>query len=242
MDGARGVASFGLTMLCWRTISGIMSASRPFSSHSGFILQFARAEPPVAGWPRQLSECAGGFILQKVCEECGSIFDGSTKQKRCSRVCYGNYRSRVIRGETHPTYKGLIDRDGYLARFVPGHPMAGKDGYVLEHRRVVFDAGIEIPDGCHVHHKNHIRKDNRLENLAVMTESEHHSHHTVVGMTVVNQYGVWAVHNEEGRKQAKLRQLEKHRQWMANNAERIKEYREHYKAGVRIGRGKGKRL
>jgi hypothetical protein len=56
---------------------------------------------------------------------------------------------------------------GYVRVFEPSHPLANADGYVLQHRKVVYDAGIEIPPGAHVHHLNRNRADNRLENLAV---------------------------------------------------------------------------
>lgn len=51
--------------------------------------------------------------------------------------------------------------------------MARPNGYVAEHRRVVYDAGIPIPPGAHVHHINHDRLDNRIENLAVLDAAAH---------------------------------------------------------------------
>jgi hypothetical protein len=55
--------------------------------------------------------------------------------------------------------------------------LAGRDGFVLMHRMVVHDAGIEIPDGWHVHHKNGDKIDNRLENLEVKDPSTHSHDH-----------------------------------------------------------------
>ena len=52
-----------------------------------------------------------------------------------------------------------------------------KTGYVAEHRYVVYEAGVEIPVGHHVHHLNHNKLDNRLENLEVLSNSEHISKH-----------------------------------------------------------------
>lgn len=82
---------------------------------------------------------------------------------------------------------------GYVMLWMPGHPMAQAFGYVLEHRYVVHEAGIEVPDGFHVHHLNHVKTDNRLENLAVMSASAHRSHHMHPGAIVKNQYGQWVV-------------------------------------------------
>lgn len=75
----------------------------------------------------------------------------------------------------------------------PHHPLAGKDGNVLAHRLVLHDAGIAIPDGWNVHHKNGNKQDNRLENLEVLPKSEHHRLHIREAGCVVNQYGTWSL-------------------------------------------------
>lgn len=65
-------------------------------------------------------------------------------------------------------------RDGYVAVFCPDHPMKSKDGYVMEHILVMEDhIGRYVTRDEVVHHKNHIRDDNRLENLELMTFKEH---------------------------------------------------------------------
>lgn len=48
----------------------------------------------------------------------------------------------------------------------------------MKHRLVMERAiGIAVPDGYVVHHINHIRDDNRLENLALMTFQAHAALH-----------------------------------------------------------------
>jgi len=54
----------------------------------------------------------------------------------------------------------------------------GKRGtHYYEHRAVWSAANGPIPAGYHIHHINENRKDNRLENLALIAASEHHRHH-----------------------------------------------------------------
>lgn len=89
----------------------------------------------------------------------------------------------------------VVRSDGYRRVWVTKHhPIAASDGNVLEHRLVLFNAGVEVPPGHHVHHKNGDKLDNRLENLEVMTESEHHRLHVRAAGFVVNQYGTWPLH------------------------------------------------
>lgn len=68
--------------------------------------------------------------------------------------------------------------DGYIAVYCPQHPNASREGYVMKHRLVMERAlGMYIPAGYVVHHINHIRDDNRLENLALMTFQAHAALH-----------------------------------------------------------------
>ena len=58
--------------------------------------------------------------------------------------------------------------------------MADKNGYVLEHRFIMCEylGRILRPDEV-VHHKNKIKTDNRIENLEIMTNSEHTRLHNI---------------------------------------------------------------
>lgn len=71
----------------------------------------------------------------------------------------------------------MISTDGYILIHAPGHPVAQKDGWALEHRKVWFDANGEIPEGHVIHHRNEDRSDNRLENLVCLTRGEHAAEH-----------------------------------------------------------------
>jgi hypothetical protein len=48
---------------------------------------------------------------------------------------------------------------------------------IYSHRKVWTLANGEIPDGYVIHHINGDSKDNRLENLAMMTKEAHHAFH-----------------------------------------------------------------
>lgn len=49
---------------------------------------------------------------------------------------------------------------------------------VLEHRLLaVAKYGFDAVKDMHVHHRNHHKFDNRLENIELMTPSDHHKHH-----------------------------------------------------------------
>lgn len=68
--------------------------------------------------------------------------------------------------------------DGYIKVYVPDHPNCTADGYVMKHILVVERAiGRYLTEKECVHHINHIRDDNRIENLKLMTISEHMAMH-----------------------------------------------------------------
>lgn len=68
--------------------------------------------------------------------------------------------------------------DGYIKVYVPNHPNCTADGYVMKHILVIERSiGRYLTEEECVHHINHIRDDNRPENLMLMTISEHMSMH-----------------------------------------------------------------
>ena len=67
---------------------------------------------------------------------------------------------------------------GYILAYVPKHPKAHKDGYVMLHTVIMERAiGRYLKPNEVVHHINHDRKDNRIENLLLMDKKEHCSMH-----------------------------------------------------------------
>lgn len=68
--------------------------------------------------------------------------------------------------------------DGYISVYYPTHPKATKGGYIFEHHLVMENhIGRFLNDNEVVHHINHIRNDNRIENLRLMTFKDHAALH-----------------------------------------------------------------
>lgn len=93
--------------------------------------------------------------------------------KRMSEAQKGRYRHKT-------KYGGFAKQraDGYIAIYAPKHPACTADGMVMEHRLVMEEnIGRYLTENEVVHHKNHKRNDNRIENLQLMTISEHARFH-----------------------------------------------------------------
>jgi len=72
---------------------------------------------------------------------------------------------------------------------MPEHPFCQSDGIVLEHRlvaekyllneenSVIIDGRAYLKKEYVVHHKNHDRLDNRVENLEIMRKGDHSKMH-----------------------------------------------------------------
>lgn len=106
------------------------------------------------------------------CMHCGTTFkvkDYKT-HKYCSRACQG----LALSGAQHPMWRGgrTMDKQGYVVVW------NGSEGRIHEHRLIMEQAlGRLLTRHEHVHHRNENKSDNRLENLEVLTDAEHASHH-----------------------------------------------------------------
>lgn len=89
-------------------------------------------------------------------------------------------RSKAHSGQNSSNWKGgvMTNRRGYRLVKCPGHHRADARGYVMEHILIWEKAtGIEVPQGCCVHHLNGDKGDNRIENLCLMERGAHTAHH-----------------------------------------------------------------
>lgn len=101
------------------------------------------------------------------CEICGKEYISLAKRSRfCSYKCSGIYH----RGENNGTYKNgeYVTDNGYKQK------LNKEGGYHFEHRKVVEDViGRKLTSKEHIHHINEDTKDNRIDNLVILTCSEH---------------------------------------------------------------------
>lgn len=68
--------------------------------------------------------------------------------------------------------------DGYILRTIRTHPYADKFGRVYEHRFIMEQSlGRYLTKDEQIHHINEIRDDNRIENLKLMSRTEHLKFH-----------------------------------------------------------------
>lgn len=92
---------------------------------------------------------------------------------------------RAISAKNSCNYNGLNgyghtkkQNMGYVLVYVPKHPRAHKDGYVQFHTVIMErHIGRYLAESEVVHHINHDKTDNRIENLRLMDKKEHMSMH-----------------------------------------------------------------
>lgn len=117
------------------------------------------------------------------CIHCGAAFTPKRKEQAlCSVTCRQAHNGKCRRGQkTGPSkseYKRRLTKDGYYRVYCAHHPFADGRKEMHEHD-LVMERKIGrrlMPTEC-VHHRNGIKTDNRMENLEVMSHSEHSSLH-----------------------------------------------------------------
>lgn len=137
----------------------------------------------------------------------------------CSDVCKNKLKEQYMLGEQNHQYnligdknasfknKDLISNTGYILEYCPGHPYPHdnniKGSRVLQHRLVIernyklfpaeyfeeINGWVVLKQEYDVHHKNEIRTDNRLENLAVLKRGEHTKLHNMTRKIIRDDLG-----------------------------------------------------
>jgi hypothetical protein len=103
----------------------------------------------------------------KKCFICGKLFSEKNyrfnKRINCSKKCYGKYISLFHKGDKAPYWKGgKYLHGGYVMMWT-------NKGHVLEHRFITNTTDPKLI----VHHIDGNKLNNKLDNLKVMTQSEH---------------------------------------------------------------------
>lgn len=115
------------------------------------------------------------------CDECGKTFTYYKSHKKgkhvfCSVNCHKIFQARDPKNR--PKWKGgITNHSGYVMIYSPDHPYA-TGCYVREHRYVMEKhLGRFLENHEIVHHKNHNKTDNRIENLELTSRATHASMH-----------------------------------------------------------------
>lgn len=105
---------------------------------------------------------------------------GGDTKPRCSscekQIAYG--AKTCLDHRPHKDRKKIM-HNGYYMIYKPEHLLAGGHGYIKEHRWIMEQSiGRILNREELVHHINHIKTDNRIENLMIISRSKHSSHHS----------------------------------------------------------------
>jgi len=125
--------------------------------------------------------------IYTACEDCGKerwvrLLKGEPRNKiclHCTKLNFARMPKPWLVGERSSRWKGgHIIKNGYiLVKLQPNdffYSMVAKSGYVPEHRLVMAKSlGRNLHRWEIIHHKNHIKDDNRIENLQLVSDDRH---------------------------------------------------------------------
>lgn len=92
-------------------------------------------------------------------------------------------KSELASGTNNYNWRGgrRLVKEGYISVFAPNHPNCHKDRTMYEHQLVMEEhIGRLLKKNEVVHHINGDRSDNRIENLMLLTNSDHAKLHALL--------------------------------------------------------------
>jgi hypothetical protein len=134
----------------------------------------------------------GKMMACKLCKKL--VYMPAWRQKGfkfCSKICAAKVN---FTGSNHYNWQGGRQKhgDGYMQIYKPEHPSSDSRHRVMEHRYIMeIYLGRILSDDEHVHHINGNKLDNRIENLMIMSNSEHLKHEWKYGVNMKNASKGW---------------------------------------------------
>jgi hypothetical protein len=163
-----------------------MPKSNVFDEHKVKVL-VEDTDTTIANIARQM-KCRTTKIMEFIRKTYGEEYYQQRRSKLYRRSKLGSKNPMLGKyGEKHPNYRGLVeDGHGYYMILKPDW-YTGRRGskYVFAHSVVMCEyLGLtEVPSGFVIHHINGDRKDNNINNLALVSVSGHARLHSSEGAT-----------------------------------------------------------
>lgn len=155
---------------CGKSINEVAKENGLSAGKAYYILRDAGCVFRTRGHPKGWKP-SEEHIQQIKASRIGSEFS-ETWRSNISKAKKSTYNGMNGYGHTKPHCRG------YILAYAPLHPNAHKDGYIMEHTVIMErHIGRQLKDNEVVHHINHKRDDNRIENLLLMDKKEHQSMH-----------------------------------------------------------------
>lgn len=157
----------------------MLSESRWKLNPSGMCMCGCGQPAPLAG----ATDNARGYVKGEPMLFVRNHHQRGVKRSEEERRRMRETRRGTLRGAANPQWKGgrTFERNRICVRVGRDHPMADRNGLVLEHRYVVSQAlGRMLDKDEAVHHVNRDPFDNRPGNLVLVSRAEHAAIHALL--------------------------------------------------------------
>jgi len=186
--GAIMPAAVGVDIGCFRgdtripLLSGSQMSLRDMAEAGGFwwVYSLDRAGQIVPGKALALKTREDAELMRIVVSGGDEIICTPDHQFMLTDGTYREARDLRFNESLMPLYRRWQTRDGYES------VSTGKGRSRQTHVLVYEAVNGPVPDGCVVHHKNHIHFDNTPENLEALDAGEHSRYHRTVGHSFPN--------------------------------------------------------